>query len=108
MKIIIKFIAFILLSNCNYYIDFWIPKKSIDLSDRQLHGNRKFCSPIFLYDSHFPLCPNQQCKNQWNTYLETMSEAYTKGQDLETKKLNWNARLHSCRKKLSNFYEDHD
>ena len=99
MKLLINLIALLFLTNCQYYTDFWIPNKKIDLSDRKLYGNRKFCAPIFLYDTRYPLCSNQKCKNQWNNYLESMSEAYTQGQDSETKKLNWNSRLESCREK---------
>lgn len=98
-KIISSLVIMFCISGCHYYLDFWMPSEKIDLSDRKLYGNNKFCAHIFLYDTHYPLCPNQKCKNQWNKYLFYRSQSSRLGNDDITKKLNWNSRLESCREK---------
>ena len=99
MNIIINLVVLLLLASCQYYTDFWVPSKKINLSDRKLYGNSKFCGHIFLYDIHYPLCLNQKCKKQWNKYLFDRSQSPRLGKDKITQKLNWNSRLELCREK---------
>ncbi len=46
-------------TNCQYYRDFWIPPEKINLSNRKMYKS-KHCSRIHQYDTHYPLCPNQE------------------------------------------------
>ena len=58
-----------ILSGCQHYISFWMSPKKIDLSDRKMYKS-KMCMTIHSYDTHYPLCPNQKCRDQWSELLE--------------------------------------
>ena len=90
-KIIGSIIIIICLTNCQYYRDLWIPPEKIDLSNRKMYKSKP-CSRIHQYDTHYPLCPNKKCKDQWDRDLKYYGENYGNGE------LNWNFYLKECRK----------
>ena len=90
-QIISSIIIIICMTNCQYYRDLWIPPEKIDLSNRKMYKS-KHCSRIHQYDTRYPLCPNQKCKEQWNRDLKYYGENYGNGE------LNWSFHLKECRK----------
>jgi hypothetical protein len=91
IKIIGSIFILFFMTSCQYYLDFWIPPEKIDLSDRKLHKSKR-CKTIHLYDTHYPLCPNQKCRDQWNRRLKYYGANYGNGV------LNWEFYLQECRK----------
>lgn len=90
-KIISSIIIIVCLTSCQYYRDVWTPPEKIDLSNRKMYKSKP-CSRIHQYDTHYPLCPNQKCKDQWDRDLKYYGENYGNGV------LNWKFYLQECRK----------
>ena len=78
-------------TSCQYYTDFWVPTEKINLSNRKMYKS-KHCEHIHWYDTHYSLCPNQKCKDQWDRYLFSMAGA------TKHRANNWDFYLKECRK----------
>jgi hypothetical protein len=89
-RIINSVIILLYVTSCQYYRDFWTPPKKIDLSDRKMYKSKP-CGRIHQYDTRYPLCPNQKCRDQWNAVLINHGKNY--GGE------HWNFYLKECRLK---------